>query len=72
MKTLTQQNTTDNVFRINKTVLTIDTIDSTDEKQFWMNKTPQERLEALEFLRQLVYGYDAASARLQRILVITQ
>ncbi len=36
--------------------------DEPDDKEFWLSKTPQERLEAVELLRQLNYGYDPATA----------
>ena len=39
---------------------------------YWLSKTPQERLEALELLRQTMYGYDPATARLQRVLDVTE
>ena len=41
-----------------------------DEKAYWLTKTPQERLEVVEMLRQLNYGYDPATARLQRVLTV--
>lgn len=31
-----------------------------DEKAFWAQKSPLERLEALEQMRQILYGYDPA------------
>jgi hypothetical protein len=34
---------------------------------YWMSKTPEERIEAVEFLRQLIFGYDPATERLQRV-----
>ena len=43
-----------------------------DAKAYWLAKSPQERLEALEFLRQSVYGYDPATTRLQRVLEIAE
>ena len=43
-----------------------------DEKRYWRSKTPHERLEAVELTRQLLYGYDPATARLQRILEVAQ
>ena len=46
--------------------------DEPDEKDYWHGKSPQERLEAVELLRQLNYGYDPATARLQRVLEITE
>jgi len=37
---------------------------------YWHSRTPQERLWALELMRQEAYGYDRATARLQRVLEI--
>jgi len=45
--------------------------DPPDETAFWLSKTPQERLEAVEYMRRMNYG-DAACGRLQRIFEITQ
>ena len=41
-----------------------------DEKHYWAHKTPHERLEALEQMRQILYGYDPATTRLQRVLTV--
>ena len=46
--------------------------DESDEKAFWLARTPDERLQALESMRQSIYGYDPATTRLQRILTITE
>ena len=43
-----------------------------EEKRYWHDKTPHERLEAVEMTRQMLYGYDAATARLQRVLEIAE
>ena len=43
-----------------------------DEKEYWLSKTPKERLEAVEIIRQVIYGYDPSTARLQRFFEITQ
>ena len=43
-----------------------------DERDYWWAKTPYERLIALEIMRQIVYGYDPSTTRLQRVLEITQ
>ena len=45
--------------------------DESDEKAYWLSKTPDERLEAVELMRQIIYG-DEAAKRLQRVLEITQ
>jgi hypothetical protein len=39
-------------------------LDDSDEKEWWLAKTPEDRLEALELLREIAYGYDP-TARLQ-------
>jgi len=39
-----------------------------DEKFYWFSKTPYERLTALELMRQIIYGYDPSTTRLQRVL----
>jgi hypothetical protein len=46
--------------------------DESDEKEYWQTKTPQERLETVEILRQMNYGYDPATARLQRVLTVVE
>ena len=38
--------------------------------EYWLTKTFSERLEAVEFMRQTMYGYDPATARLQRVLTV--
>lgn len=43
-----------------------------DEKNYWRNKTPHERLQAVETTRQMIYGYDPASTRLQRVLEVVE
>jgi hypothetical protein len=46
--------------------------ESTDEIAYWQTKTPLERLEALELMRQILYDYDPATSRLQKVLTITE
>ena len=42
------------------------------DKTYWHSKTPQERLEALELMRQINYGYDPVTDRLQRVLEVVE
>ncbi len=44
--------------------------DQSDEKEFWIRKTPLERLEAIELMRQILYNYDPTSERLQRFFTV--
>ena len=46
--------------------------DDPDEKAYWLSKTPHERLQAVELMRQVIYGYDPASERLQRFFEVAQ
>jgi hypothetical protein len=45
--------------------------DPSDEKAYWLSKTPDERLEAVELMRRIIYG-DEAAKRLQRVFEVTQ
>ncbi|MBM4082401.1 MAG: hypothetical protein FJ278_22035 [Planctomycetes bacterium] len=59
--------------RIDKTAFSVASLsDESDERRYWLSKTPHERLEALELMRQAIYGYDPSSARLQRVLEVAQ
>ena len=44
----------------------------TNDREFWLSRTPEERFAACEFLRQMNYGYDPATTRLQRFLEILE
>jgi hypothetical protein len=46
--------------------------DDSDEREYWRAKSPTERMEALELMRQIVYGYDPATTRLQRVLEVAE
>jgi hypothetical protein len=43
-----------------------------DEKAYWLSKTPQERLQAAELMRQIVYGYDPSATRIQKVIEVVQ
>ncbi len=42
------------------------------DKAYWHSKTPHERMAALELMRQINYGYDPITERLQRVLEIAE
>ena len=46
--------------------------EKSDEREYWHSKTPYERLESIELMRQINYGYDPATSRVQRVLEVTQ
>jgi hypothetical protein len=60
-------------FRVDRTAFSVGQLhDPSDEKAYWLARSPQERLEAIEVMRQALYGYDPSSTPLQRILTITE
>ncbi|MFN0149554.1 MAG: hypothetical protein ACKVU1_02450 [bacterium] len=42
------------------------------DRAFWHSKTPIERLEAMEMIRQIFYGADYAAAGMQKVFEIDQ
>ena len=43
--------------RLDKTALTISSLqDETEELNYWLSKSPSERMEAIEINRKMVYG----------------
>ncbi|MBI1930088.1 hypothetical protein HYR99_38295 [Candidatus Poribacteria bacterium] len=60
-------------FRMDKNTFSVTSLfDESDEKAYWLSKTSYERLEAMEFMRQINYGYDPTTARIQRILEVVE
>lgn len=59
-------------FKIDRNALSVVTQEEQEkeEKSYWLNKSPVERLEALETTRQMIYSYNLATSRLQRVLEV--
>jgi hypothetical protein len=59
--------------QVDKTRLLVTALDDdADERAYWLSQSPQKRLLALEQMRQIIYGYDPSTIRLQRILTIAE
>jgi hypothetical protein len=60
--------------KLDKTAFSISTLEKNDkdERAYWLSKTPCERLDAVETMRQIIYGYDPVATRLQRVFEVTQ
>ena len=59
--------------RLDRSVFEVASLDDEDpDKAYWQTKSPQQRMEALELLRQIIYGYDPATTRLQRVLEVAE
>jgi hypothetical protein len=58
--------------KLDKAALSVASLaEASDEKAYWLSRSPQERLNHIETLRRINYGH-RAFARLQRVLEITQ
>jgi hypothetical protein len=59
--------------KLGKTVFSVVSLEEadSDQKEYWLSKTPLERLRYMELLRRINYGTGAA-ARLQRVLEIAE
>lgn len=64
----------DRLKKIDRSVISVVTREEAHRQDiaYWKSRSPEERLEALESLRQTVYGYDPAVTRLQRVLEIIE
>ena len=59
--------------RMDRTAFSIGSLEEQgDDREYWASKTPAERLEALEIMRQIMYGYDPTTTRLQRVFTIAE
>jgi hypothetical protein len=57
------------LIKMDKTAFSVASLfDESDEKAWWLSKSPYERLQAVELMRQVLYGYKPTAARLQRFL----
>ena len=46
--------------------------DKSGDLEYWLSKTPAERMEALEYLRQMIYGYEPNTHGLQRFFEVDE
>jgi hypothetical protein len=54
--------------KLDKTKISVsNSFDNSDEKEYWLARTPEERFEYMEQLRRINYG-DKANERLLRII----
>lgn len=63
----------DNAYRLDKTAVRVRKLSDPDDwSDYWKTKTTEERLRAIEAIRQMIYGYDPATTRLQRVARVTK
>jgi len=67
------QNQSLNMLKMDKKAFSVSSLDDeSDEQQYWLSKSPIERLYCVEILRQIMYGYDPLTTRLQRFFEVTE
>jgi hypothetical protein len=60
-------------YKLNRSVLETTRLNSkANDRRYWLSKTPDERFEALEILRQVAYGCNPATERLQRVFEVVK
>jgi hypothetical protein len=57
---------------IRKDVFEVIDLHEADDSNYWLDRSPVERIEAIEFMRKVMYGHDRVSERLQRVLTIAE
>ena len=59
--------------KLDKTAFSVGSVfDESDEKAYWLSKTPEERLEAVELMRQIIYGCDPSTTKLQGVIEVAE
>ena len=57
--------------RVDRGAFSVVSLDEADsELDYWLSRTPRERLEGIEKTRQVFYGYTSTSVRFQRVFEI--
>jgi len=57
---------------LDRNAFSVGTLDDDDARRYWQAATAEDRLAALEFLRQVMYGYDPVTDRVQRVLEVAE
>lgn len=61
-------------FQFNLNIFSVASLTDEDmeDKTYWHQQSPIDRLIALEYIRQVMYSYDPNTTRLQRVFEIAQ
>ena len=65
---------TNKALNINTSAFSVTSFTEADrrDKDYWLSKSPQERLHALEVMRQINYAYDPATDSIQRTIEVVK
>lgn len=64
-----------NRVKLDKTAFSVVSLsqnESDDEKFYWWSKTAEERLLAIELMRQINFDYNPLTTQLQRVLTVVE
>jgi hypothetical protein len=62
----------DQMMRDKTTFSVVSLADADDDRMHWRSKSAHERLQAIERMRQVIYGYTPATGRLQKIFEVAE
>jgi len=59
------------MYEFDKTALSVgDLADQGNELEYWLSRSPQERIAAVEYMRQVLYGKHPAADTFERVLEV--
>jgi len=58
--------------KILRDVFEVRELHEADDSNYWLDRSPIERIEAIEFMRKVMFGHDRVSERLQRVLTVAK
>jgi hypothetical protein len=58
--------------KIRRDVFEVANLREADDSAYWRGRSPAERIEAIEFMRRVMFGNDRVSERLQRVLAVAE
>ena len=58
--------------KIKRNVFEIVDLKDADDSDYWRDRSPVERVEAIEFMRKVMFGNDRVSQRLQRVFAVVE
>lgn len=57
---------------MDKKSFAVSSLHEKETNSYWKDKSAIEKIEALEQLRRIIFGYDPTTSRLQRTITITE
>ena len=57
---------------IRRDVFEVVDLQEAEDSNYWLDRSPMERIEAIEFMRKVMYGNDRVSERVQRVLTVAE